>query len=1291
MSVRKVVTKRGLAFVLGMSTASAVAVAQQHKKAVQKRASGTVGDLLKRIEANTKKVQFSKTQSALPKVKKTAPPTPMAHENLLKIKPPSRSSLYYEEGTNEAALEKITDQGINQLYKLSQQFKTSKRRGELWLRLAELYVEKARLIEYRLQQVYDAKLHEFQTGKTKKKPSLDLHASQDYNRKAVQLYEWFLRDFPKDPKIDQALFFLGYNYFELEQAEKGKDFYKRLTNEFPRSSYVEESNFALAEYYFDREKWSDALKYYEAVANNKRARLYSFALYKLAWCQYKTGKVKEALLSLEKVIRAGRVAKGSQDSSASGVGRIRLATEAQKDLVVFYAESGTAANAKAYFEEIAGGKATFGLLEKLAYYYTDTGNREGARYIFRELIQERPNAPKAYDYQYQIVSMYTSTDKGEVFKAELYNWIQNYSPDSEWARANAKDKDLIAKAHQLIETTLRNHVLQMHQTAQNSRVPQAQKNAKAGYELYFQTFKEGAHLDEMHFFYGELLFDMGEYDLAASHYALVAENFPKSKYYEKAVLNTVLAREKALPKEEELKKNVGDRVEAIAFNQNIKGFETAAIRYVKTFPKGENVPAIKYKLGALYYYHNQFDKALESFNDIIKQYPKSQYAQYSANLTLDIFNLRKDYGGLEKAGKEILNNPDLANSSVGAEVKGVLRRAEFKKAQDLEAQKDYAGAAASYEEFVKKNPSSELGFSAAYNAAVNYERAGDLGKAISMYGVVIADKSNKNDKLKKDSSRFIAALYERTGQYQRAAEAFENYAAKNAKDKEATAMWYNAAVIRDGMNSYTAALNDYVKYTDKARYTEKFEAIFLQAKLWERRGNITRAQDLYKQYYDARPKNASQLIEAAYMVATIHAKKNHKSDAEDWFKKVIYQQKHLSTAENPVGASYAAEAKYMFVAKTFDDLRAIHIPANPAKQARAVQEKLAMLNKLKEQLKEVIRYDDAYQVVNSLALIGQAYQHMAASIYNVPLPKGLDAEGMKQYKAGVDKVAQPFTDEAIKNYEAAIEKGFKLEGYNEGLKSAERELGRLKKDRFQDFGEKTASTKVTDLIGAEGDERLGNAIKAKDEKMLVDAVVKILSKDQNDLRALNSLAVFYIDQGKFGIAKIILARAEKVHASEPAIQNNLGVIALDEGKQRLAIANFRRSLEVKKGYAFASANLGSIFVEYKDYTRAVELLAEGYGNLKGEVKRGVTLDVANNYALALSGSGNIDKAKSIFQDILKAESQNTTALLNYTILLIQKQKDKKEGEKMLNRLKFLADDAQTRKRIDELEKALNEN
>ncbi|MGE3681652.1 MAG: tetratricopeptide repeat protein [Bdellovibrionales bacterium] len=1278
MSARKAAIKAGLTLT--------VIVTGTLVFAKETRRSKTVGDILKRIESNTKQVNFKKSQSALPKFKKTEP---IKNVNLYQVKPPSRSTLYYEEGTNEAQLERVTDDGIKQLYKLTRQFKTSKRRGELWLRLAELYVEKARLIEYRLQQKYDEQIQKFQRGETKTKPRLNLRAAQDYNKKAIQLYEWFLRDFPKDEKADQALFFLGYNYFELNQPEKGKTFYQRLTKEHPSSTYIEESNFALGEYYFDREIWADALKHYELVARNRRARLYAFALYKMAWCQYKTGAIRQGLSSLEKVIRAGRVAKGNQDASSGGVSRIRLATEAQKDLVVFFAEAGTARNARAYFEEVAGEKQAFGLMERLAYYYSDTGNREGARSIFRELIAERPTAPKAYDYQYQIVTLYVSTERGDIFNNELVNWIQNYSPDSDWARANRKDKELVARAAQLIETTLRNHILQQHQTAQTSRVRGAQESAKKGYQLYFQSIKDGPKLDEMRFFYGELLFDMKDYENAAQQYAWVVEKAPNSPYFERAALNQVLAAEKGLPKEEDLKKMVGESLDPVPFSANVKAFETAALKYSGAFPKGENVPAMKYKLGALYYYHNQFGKALESFNSIIKEYPKSQYAQYAANLTLDIFNLKKDYGGLEEAGKAILANEDLANSQVGDQVKGVLQRASFKKAQDLESKKDYMGAAQAYEEFVKKNPNSDLGISASFNSAVNYERGGDLAKAISMYGVVLNDKDPKNENLRKSSSQFIAALYERTGQYERAAKAFEAYAAKHPKEKESITFYYNAAVIRDGMNSYSRALQNYQTYFDKKRGSEKFEAVFLMAKLQQRRGNITLAKSYYKQYYDARPKNGAALVEAALQIAQIHARKGQRKDAEDWYKKTIGQQKYQSQTK-PVGVRFAAEAKYILVSKIYDELKAIRIPANPARQQEAIKQKLALLERLKNQLKDVIRYDDAHFIVNSLALIGQAYQHMAAAIYAVPLPKGLDEEGLKQYKAGVDGIAKPFQDDAVKSYEQAMQKGFELEGYSDGLKTAVTELSRLQPEKYPSHGEKAIITKLPDKMGIEEDKDLGGAYRAKDEGILVEAVSKRLGKDEKDVRALSALALFYFEQGKLGLAKIILGRAIKAHPKDPGVLNNLGVVYLAEGDQRSAIASFRQALEAKSSYDVAAANLGSIFVEYRDYSRAVDLLEDGYSFVKSDLKRGVGLDVANNYALALSATGKHDNAKDIFKDILKADAGNTTALLNYSILLIHHLKDKKEGEKMLNKLKFLSEGNEMKNAIEDLDKQLSQ-
>lgn len=1037
-----------------------VGESKKARAAKENKKNKTIGDLLKGIEKRAKEVEIKKKKSSLPTFEAMQR---AKNVNLQSIKPPSSTTLYYDEGSSEAELEKVTDQGISQLYKLTQQFKTSKRRGELWLRLAELYVEKARLIEYRIQQNYDQELRNYNEGKVKERPKVNLAPAQEYNKKAIQLYEWFLRDFPKDPKVDQALFFLGYNYFELGEEIKGKGYYERLTKEFPKSPFIDESNFALGEFYFENEKWKESLGYYQKVAANKRARLFSFALYKAAWCEYKTGRVKAALESLEKVIRAGRVAKGQSDETAGGVSRIRLATEAMKDLVIFYAEVGTASGARAYFDEVAGSKNSYNLLEKLAYYYSDTGSRDNARYVFKSLIDERPSAPKAYDYQYQIVNMYASAGNDKVFREELYNWIERYGPDSVWHQANKENTELVGKATQLIETTLRNYILQQHQTAQNSRAPFSQKLAKSGYELYFQTFKESPRLDEMHFFYAELLFDMQDWEKAAFHYLWLVDNAPKSQYFEKAMLNSLLALERKLPTLAEIKKIVGETTEPVEMDRTIKLFEKVGVKYVDVFPKAEDAVPIKYKIATYYYYYNHYDRALELFTQIMKDNPKSKYAEYSANLILDIYNIKKDYEGLEKAGNQILSIPELAKSPAGSQVKGILQRTSFKKAQDLEATKDYVKSASSYEDFARKNPGSDLATSAYYNAAVNYERGGDLFKALSMYAIIMASKDAKAEGLRKNASKFSAALYEKTGQYAKAAAAFESYASGNQKDKEAVNFYFNAAVIRDGLNNYKSALVNYQKYIELSRSSERSEAYFLLGKMHERQKKIRAALEFYDKYITSNPRNASQVIEATFIIAKLNESIGRKKLADEAYAKTVAVQRRLSKS-GPVGAQYAAEAKFKLVYPTYEQLRAVRIPRDPAAQSKAVQEKLNLLNRLKEELKAVIKYDDGPQVVASLTLIGQAYQHMSSAIYNAPMPTNLDADGLKQYKAGVEQIAKPFQDEAIKSYESALEKARKLEGYNEWTKTAHRELHSLNSEKYPSGDQRVFLTKVPDWL-----------------------------------------------------------------------------------------------------------------------------------------------------------------------------------------------------------------------------------
>jgi tetratricopeptide (TPR) repeat protein len=218
--------------------------------------------------------------------------------------------------------------------------------------------------------------------------------------------------------------------------------------------------------------------------------------------------------------------------------------------------------------------------------------------------------------------------------------------------------------------------------------------------------------------------------------------------------------------------------------------------------------------------------------------------------------------------------------------------------------------------------------------------------------------------------------------------------------------------------------------------------------------------------------------------------------------------------------------------------------------------------------------------------------------------------------------------------------------------------------------------------------KLKEASSNHDESGVLQSATHILGEDPKNLAALNALAVHYYNQGKYGMSKILILRALNDHQNSATLYNNLGVIYLSENKQRQAMGYFRKALELQPKYAYASSNLGAICLEYKDYNKAASILESGYNAVKSDLRRGsYSMDVASNYAQALSGAGQSEAAQKIFKKLIDIDEQNPALLYNYAVLLVARMKNKDEGEKIIARLKFIADDP-TLKKVQDLEKMM---
>jgi cellulose synthase operon protein C len=1048
-----------IASFLTIASAYLPAAFAQNKQGSKKQ---TVGEMISKIENEKGANQQlqNKGSAALPTAVDTmaAERNKKPNVNLQQVKPPKATEMFREEKGDRAELERIADQQIQELYSMTQRFKNSPNRGELWLRLAELYVEKANLLNMKKQELFDQQIKLYNEGKLKTRPQFESSDAKEYNRKAVQLYEWFQRDFPKDEKMDQALFFLGFNSFELGETQKGVNYYTRLTQEFPKSSYVSEAYFSLGEFYFENERWNEAYKNYLETMKDRKHRLFNFALYKGAWCLFRTGQQEKGLRSLELLIKNSRLqAKGN-------AGKLKIESEGMRDIVVFYADVGRPETAFQYFKDLAG-EEYINYVEKLAYFYSDRGDKDKALYLFKDLIRTKPTTPKAFEFQYQIILSFSNSKDTEKFRNELFGWIRDYGLQSEWYRVNKDNKEFVDNSFKLREYTLRNWVMQNHQTAQNSRAPFSQKMAYDGYKLYLGEFAGAQQYADMKFYFAELLYDMKLYAEAADNYKWTAVNAPTSKHINAAYLNTVLSTEKMLPSDAELSKKAGNSTAPIPLDPIVDNFVKTVTWYLAKYPEAEKNIEIKFRMGRIYYQYNQFDSAVTIFKEIVQKYPKSSYAEFSANLMLDIFNLKKDYAALEKSGAELLALPAFAGTKAGAEIKDVIEKAGFKKAQELEGTNDYAKAASQFEAFARANPSSGLAAIALFNAAINYERATQPAKALAAHKSFLTTTDKALAANRQQSARIVAKLYQDAGMLEEASLAYYVAAQAAAKDANQSSLFFNSAILFDGLNSVDKAAQAYNEYLRTEVKPEKIDALYRMAEMYRRNGRWPEAMERYKDYLKNNPTDVLKTVDAHYYIYQGLLASGRAVEAEQARQKLIQTQKRLVPDGKGAGASYIAKFRLTEAERKYDQFRAIQIPADPAQMQSAVQKKIGSLGELNTIVVDVIRYDSADEIVGALTILGLANFQMNDSLINAPLPAGLTDEESKQYRDGIAKLAEPFAKKSADGFKAAVEKARSLESYNEYYLISLRNLVRIDPKSAYEGGELAIESRSYDWMG----------------------------------------------------------------------------------------------------------------------------------------------------------------------------------------------------------------------------------
>ena len=232
--------------------------------------------------------------------------------------------------------------------------------------------------------------------------------------------------------------------------------YVKLIKRYPKSQYGPDAYLQIGEHYFnDAGKLSQAIKAYaKAYKLGKKvddARIYTYAYYKLAWCDYNTGDYAKALKKFRKVVGFAKETK-----------KVQLRDEALNDMIRAYSHLDAVDDAFEYYKTEVSEKEAYEKLRRLGALYDKEGKYDVEIKLFKKLNELYPYHPKAPVNQSAIMNAWAQLDSKEDVRREANTLVDLYSPDGPWAKRNADNQRAVEQANEIVEDELSGLVTEQH-------------------------------------------------------------------------------------------------------------------------------------------------------------------------------------------------------------------------------------------------------------------------------------------------------------------------------------------------------------------------------------------------------------------------------------------------------------------------------------------------------------------------------------------------------------------------------------------------------------------------------------------------------------------------------------------------------------------------------------------------------------------------------------------------------------------------------------------------------------
>ncbi|RME19037.1 MAG: hypothetical protein D6806_19005, partial [Deltaproteobacteria bacterium] len=511
---------------------------------------------------------------------------------------------------------------------------------DIIFRLAELYVEKSRLVYYLEVETKGAE------------QAVNSPEAKLLKNEAIQTYLDLMKRFPDYRYNDKVLFFLGHEYYELGMHQDMLDTYKKLVEDYPKSPLVLEALFIVGDYYFNKDDLAEAEKWYRKILRYRESPIHDMARYKLGWVAINKAKDdkkywKVALKLFEQVATSTNTPDEGVSVDTHKMVNIRL--EAINGVVFCYTEVYPARNALEYFRKLAGSKQVYlHALEKLANRYFIKDQFDNAAMIYRRIIDLSNDVEKNLEYAQRVYDAASLTKNKEKVDEDVAALVKAASLYTYSWRIPDEEKKKLEKE---FEVYARDIVTKLHLLAKKRNERRAFRVAARAYKNYLSFFTNTEKLQEMKLNYAEALYQSRKYLESARIYEDVARHMKDSNERRDTLYSAIQSYQMALGDAKFL-----SRFELVETRQALK--QLGAL-YIRKYPRDKHVPTIKFNVARMFFEMGEYKQAIESFLEYIKQYPNDANVPIAGHLVLDCYKQLEDYRGLARQGRAFLSDPKI--------------------------------------------------------------------------------------------------------------------------------------------------------------------------------------------------------------------------------------------------------------------------------------------------------------------------------------------------------------------------------------------------------------------------------------------------------------------------------------------------------------------------------------------------------------------------------------------------------------------------------------------------------